>query len=395
MFNRPERRIAAAVAGIVVAGIVLAGMVTVVTGSAAAAAGAQGRSGASALYDPGTGNAEVYYNDGHLHEMFHTPTGWITAGVFGAGHDADMAAGTTPAAIYDPINGNLEVYYNNDGYLYETYYSPGAGWSRPQNLVYNIFGSPAVVYDPDDNAIEVYYAAAYRQPAEMWYTAGVGWSGPVTLAGAASGVAVADNSSPSVVYDPDFHAVELYFKGVGGDGATYLYEDYHDGTGWTTEVRLTTAPASAGVNGVPDGSPSAVFDPAAHAVEVYYSDGYFLSEMYHNSSGWSPGPVVLTVAVLTDTTPAALYDPRNGNLEVYFNAGGWLYELYHTPTGWSPLNAHGAPIRYGPVAMYDGANRSVEVYFNSGNKLTERYWDGTNWFGPNDLGPTIFWGLSS
>ena len=390
MFNRPERRIAAALGG-----IALAGMVTVGTGSGAAAAGAQGHSGAPALYNPGTGNTEVYYNGGHLHEMFRTPTGWITAGIFDPYHGADMAAGTTPAAIYDPINGNLEVYFNNDGQLYEVYYTPGSGWSVPQSLHDSIAGSPAVVYDPDHAAIEVYYAAAYGQPTETWYTAADGWSGPLTLAGAASGVAVADNSSPSVVYDPDFHAVEVYFKGIGEDGATYLYEDYRNATGWTPQVRLTTVPASAGVNGIPDGSPSAVYDPAAHAVEVYYSDGYFLNEMYHNASGWSPGPVVLTVAVLTDTTPAALYDPRNGNLEVYFNASGWLYELYHTPTGWSPLNAHAATIQYGPVAMYDTANRDVDVFFNNNDKLTERSWNGTDWSDPTDLGATIIGGLSA
>jgi GH25 family lysozyme M1 (1,4-beta-N-acetylmuramidase)/outer membrane protein assembly factor BamE (lipoprotein component of BamABCDE complex) len=184
---------------------------------------------------------------------------------------------------------------------------------------------------------------------------------------------------PSAVYNPANQALEVYFNSGGS-----LKEKYWTAAdGWSNPVTL-----AGGITG----SPSAVYNPANKALEVYFNSGGSLTETYWTTAGgWSN---TVTLAGTMTGTPAAVYNEANGAMEVYFNSGGSLTESYWNATGWHGPVGLGVAISGGPTAVSNPTNKALEVYFNSGGSLTEKYWTTTGGWsntvtlaGPTSGGP--------
>jgi hypothetical protein len=164
--------------------------------------------------------------------------------------------------------------------------------------------------------------------------------------------------SVSAVYNPAAPAMEVYYSSGGS-----LTEHYWDPAGWHGPVGLGAAIS---------GSPAAASNPSNNALEVYFNSGGTLKEKYWTTGGGWSNPVTLAGGITG--SPSAVYNPAADAMEVYYNLGGTLTESYWNATGWhGPINL-GAAISGSPVAVANPANNALEVYFNSGGNLAEKYW---------------------
>jgi hypothetical protein len=80
-------------------------------------------------------------------------------------------------AVYDPSSGNLEVYgTGTDSTLKQIAWNPSSGWSAWQNLGGSITGSPTAVYNPVNNNMDVFVTAAGGQLYEDAWNPSSRWS---------------------------------------------------------------------------------------------------------------------------------------------------------------------------------------------------------------------------
>jgi hypothetical protein len=135
--------------------------------------GTYGLPGGPAVYDPSSGNLEVYGTgtDTTLRQIAWNPSsGWSPW--------QDLGGSITgrPAAIHNPVNNNMDVFVTAaGGQLYEDAWNPSSGWSW-QDLGGSITGSPAAVYNPVNNDMDVLVTAAGTQLYEDAWNSSSGWS---------------------------------------------------------------------------------------------------------------------------------------------------------------------------------------------------------------------------
>jgi hypothetical protein len=344
---------------------------------------ATGLPGSPALYDPASGNLEVYGvgSDNTLQEFYwNASSGW-----HGPKNLGGSIAGT-PSAVYDIASGNLEVYARGtDETVQEIYWNPANGWSAWKSLgSQQITGSPSAVYNPLGKDLEVYAVGAPdssgAKPLVEYYWNSNGWHGPENLGGSITG-------SPSAVYDPAGQSLEIYARGADGTVTEYYWNgSWHD-------------PMSLGSQQV-TGSPSAVYNPRNDDLEVYAtsapdsSGATPLAEYYWNSNGWHTGsPPTGSVT----GSPAAVYNSEGETLEVYAagepdsNGDTPLVEYYWNGSNWLTGNPPSEMITARPAPVYDNEGDTFEVYTidGSGSPLNEIWWDPNGWHGPQNHGGTL------
>jgi YD repeat-containing protein len=172
----------------------------------------------------------------------------------------------------------------------------------------------------------------------------------------------ASGQQVSAVYNPVAQAVEVYYNAGG-----VLMEKYWDSTGWHGPVNLGAAIT---------GAPVAVHNPSGNSMEVYFNSGGSLVEKFWTAQGWSN---VVPLAGGVVGAPGVVYNPVAQAMEVYYNAGGTLTEKFWNSTGWHGPVGLGAAITGSPVAVHNPLGNSLEVYFNSGGSLVEKFWTAQGW----------------
>ncbi|MFI5908168.1 LamG-like jellyroll fold domain-containing protein [Dactylosporangium sp. NPDC051541] len=262
------------------------------------------------IFDPVNNTVEVYYNNGgHLYESYRTPDGvW---------HNNNLLTGTamagSPAVLHNPVNNAIEVYFNDGGVLREAWWTQATSWTYT-SLNSSISGSPSAMFDGYNNHVEVYYNSGGTL-SEQWWSLGLSWTSAslgVTMAG-----------SPSAVYNPTNLNTEVYYATSAGQ----LNEKWWNGTtGWSGPLGLSAT--------VSQGDPVAVYDPGAHAIEIFFNTSGNLTVKYTSPAGWM-GPTAIGSADQMLGSAMPVYNYTIGELEVYFSANGTLAEYAHTNSGWS------------------------------------------------------------
>ena len=327
--------------------------------------------GSPAIYDPATGNYEVFATagSGALSQTAYVPdSGWSSWNTIGG----DIAG--TPAAIYDPVTGNTEVYATAaSGALAEIAYVPGSGWSSWKSLGGSITGSPAVAYDPVTKNLEVYATAASGALAEIAYVPGSGWSSWKSLGGSITG-------SPAAVYDKVTGNLDVYATAASGALAQISYSA---SSGWSSWKSL---------GGLIAGSPAAVYDTATGNFEVYATaaSGALAEIAYSSASGWSSWK---SLGGSITGSPSAVNDTATGNFEVYATAAsGAVSEIAYVPgSGWSSWQDLGGSVTGSPVAVNDPLTGNLEVYAvaTSGALSQIAFSTKSGWSGWKDLGGSL------
>jgi hypothetical protein len=122
---------------------------------------------------------DVFYQapGGHLWVVMHTPSGWTKP--------AELRSmgklGGPPKAIAQP-NGVVDVFWqgSGNGRLWHGQFSPGSGWTGPQDLGGSLAGAPSPV-ETKSGQVQVYWAG---QDGNLWRAVrpvGGRWSSPSNL----------------------------------------------------------------------------------------------------------------------------------------------------------------------------------------------------------------------
>jgi len=286
--------------------------------------------------------------DQRLYETFYRPgAGWSKW----AAHPGVSIAGN-PVAV--PFGTGFNVFARGtDGRLYEIYYRPSSGWSS-----WRAHGGRAIAGDPAvvmySTGVNVFARGTDSRVYEIYYRSGSGWSswwahGSTAMAGDPMAIRLDSNS-------------EIHVLARGTDQRLYGIA-YRPGVGWSS----WTAHAGVSIAGTPSAAPySTGFNVFARGTDSRLYEIY-----YRPSSGWSSWRAHGGRAIAGD--PAAMLY----GTEIHVFARGTdqvLYEIAFRPgLGWSSWAAHGGlSIAGTPAAVR--YNYDIHVFARSGGHLYETYW---------------------
>jgi len=195
--------------------------------------------------------------DGHLWES------WYTVGLGWNGpRDLTAALGGTAAAVQGgpevvvtPAGQQLVFWQGADGHLWESWFTIGVGWAGPTDWTRTVSSAGRLASPPTLNLTPagqqlVFWKGADGHLWESWFTPGYGWSGPTDWSSRLPHAGQL-GTQPSVVLTPG--GQQLVFWG-GPD--THLYEawftpnfGWSGATDWTTQLGgrgdIASAPAAA------------------------------------------------------------------------------------------------------------------------------------------------------
>lgn len=325
--------------------------------------------GTQALFDPISGNFEVYATgtDGTLDEDFwNKANGW--SGVFSLGGSITGE----PSVTYDPYSGNLEVYARGtDGTVDENFWN-GTKWSGFVSLGGAITGSPSALADAISGNLEVYATGTGGDlQVDIWNPNG-GWTGWESMGGSLA-------SSPAAINDTASGQTEVYATGSGGD---LEVDSWNKNTFWSGLQSL---------GGSITGTPSPLYDTDTGNLEVYVrgSGGDLQSDAW-TWNGWH-GLGSLGGSIVGN--PSAVNDYKSGNTEVYATGSGndLQEDAWSASGGWHGLGSLGGTgtVDPSPTAAYDQVSGNMEVYVtDTSGQLEQDAWTGS-WTGLRSFGGSI------
>jgi hypothetical protein len=333
--------------------------------------------GGPAVADPENGSLDVF-GVGSANGTVWGDSWTKSAGWSGWANMSGTLKGLPLSAVYNPGSGNVEVYgLGSNGDVEEDYSSNGSTWSGWNNLGGPFAGSPSAVYDPLDNSLDVWEVGTTNGTAfEDSWKAGSGWSGwqnksgtfsqsgldaaydPATATmhvfgvGNASGTVWGGSYTPSggfsgwsnmsgemtgrlsAVYDPLNRNIEVYGEDLSG----YTEESYSttNGATWTGWGELASAGPSLPY------PPTAVYSPLGNSVEVWATgNGTTFDDSWTSSGGWAAWQN-RNGAIGSGLAP--VFDPNSGDLRIFgvgqTNGTAWGAAL--TPSGaweaWGNMN---------------------------------------------------------
>ena len=273
----------------------------------------------SSLYDPASGNLEVYGlgSSGDVEEDHSsngtTWSGWKDLGGTFAG---------SPSAVYDPLDNSVDVWeVGTTGTAFEDSWKPASGWSGWQNKsgTFSQAGLDAV-YDPLNATIQVYGVG--NANGTVWggsYTPSAGFSGWSNMSGSMTG-------RLSAVYDPLSRNLEVYGQDLSG----YTEESYstNNGATWSGWHELASAGPSLAY------PPSAVYNPLDNSVEVWATgtSGTTFNDSWTPSGGWAAWQ---NRSGTLGSGLAPVFDSNSGDLRIFGvgNANGTVWGAALTPSG--------------------------------------------------------------
>ncbi|MFD8081269.1 trypsin-like serine protease [Kitasatospora sp. NPDC059722] len=174
-----------------------------------------------------------------------------------------------------------------------------------------------------------------------------------------------------------------------------------NGQGWSSWTSISDRPA--GVKPFV-GSPTALYNPATNAIELFAmdTDGLIWQTYYMaDAQGWRPWAGTGSTSFTGSAT--AVYNPSTKTAEVFATtADGPVAHMYYTPgmTGWSTWSNINADYRFtgSPRALYNPATDALELFaIGRDNTMYHTYWfnDGKPWSPWLQLNQNTFTGSPS
>lgn len=154
---------------------------------------------------------------------------------------------------------------------------------------------------------------------------------------------------------------------------------------WTQQLDPFTD-ASGGT--VANRSTAAVFDPEQQQHRAVLHSAGTLYELYKVPAGnW----YISNLGTPVTSTPTALYDPNNHYMEVYYNSGGALKEKAWNPggTGWTGVINLAPTMTGSPTAINNPSNTNQQHYFADGGVLARSSWTAASSWTTRYIGGVI------
>lgn len=212
-------------------------------------------------------------------------SGWDSPQTFGV----DNRLAQYPKIAVDGAGSAFVVWVEGEFYpnnVYVNRYSPGTGWSSPQQIATNV-GTAArtnIAFDDSGNAMALWNQSDSSDHYHIYscrYVAGSGWESSVLVDGAAL-----DSTEPALAADERgmFRAVWVQFTGTGKD----VYTSRHTaGNGWSTPRIIGTGGTAVSPRVATDGSGNAFatwhqYDPG----DVYPGDANVYANHFTVGLDW-------------------------------------------------------------------------------------------------------------
>jgi hypothetical protein len=280
--------------------------------------------GEPATVDPVTGSLDVFGTgtaNGTVWGDFWTPSGgWAGWKNMGGILDAKPIS-----ALYDPASGNIEVYaLAPDSDVYEDYSSNGTTWSPWQNLGGDFEAAPSAVFNPLTGTVDVWeIGTTGTSYVDSWHPA-TGWSGWQNKGGVFSA------SGLTAAYDPVNLTMDVF--GAGNANGTVWGASYTSATGslsaWVNMGGNLTGVLSAIYD--PTNGYMEVYgqDTSDYTEETQRSDP---------GSGWAAWHYLKSDGPVLTHPPFAVYNPLNNSIEVWAagNDGTAWDDSWTTSGGWT------------------------------------------------------------
>ncbi len=302
---------------------------------------------------------------------------WSTSYRPGAGWAAPRRLGgsltSQPSTVV--TGGTVRVFYRGaNGGLQEVSRSAG-GWSQPRVLRMGRLGGGPVAVSGGNGDIQVFWRGA--NPTQLWnahFVPGLGWRGPVHLAGG-----LASDPSPAV---SGADTISVFWKGIDGQ----LWQvSRGPGRSWHSATILAMGQRAGGpeATGQRDGAISVLWGGTAR--------GSIWQTGFTPSGGWVPQSLVATgsrgalfLVAFSRDSAAAFWKGRRSRL--------WL-AIGHGSSGWGSA----APLLMGRIGgdlfAASKGNGTMDVFWKgsaSPHLWHARYHPGSaSWTGPDDLGGSV------
>ncbi|MFF3070653.1 trypsin-like serine protease [Kitasatospora sp. NPDC057936] len=336
---------------------------------------------------PGYGRTKDEWVPGTMHTGAFTldsvnPAGIAVTGTGGAA----ICKGDTGAPAIRETNGKAELVAVasrswQGGCLGETETRTGATGTRTDDLsgwvqqvryaaANAVAPTASAVYDPVKQTSTVFTVDADGRVVGAYNINGQGWSSWSRISERPAG-AKPFVGSPTALYNPATAAIELY--AVDSDGLMWRTYYTADAQGWrpwagTGSTRFT-------------GSATAVYNPDTKTAEVFATtaDGPVAHTYYTpGMTGWSDWTTIYDRKF--NATPGAIYNPATGAIEL-FAVGRDNSTMYHTYwfndgkpwSDWLPLD--GAAVTGSPSLVYNPSTKTAEVFATTADgPIAHRYY---------------------
>jgi hypothetical protein len=302
--------------------------------------------GAPAVVDPATGSLDVFgtgtQNGTAWGDIWTAAKGW--AGWQNLGGDM---AGKPMSALYDPATGNIEVYaLSSKGDVEEDYSGDGTTWSGWKDLGGTFGGAPSAVFNPLTGSVDVWEVATSDTALVDSGKPGSGWSGWQNKSGLFS------QAGLDAVYDPVHRTMQVY--GVGNENGTVWGGSYTSATGsfsgWTNMDGNLTGVLSAIYDPL-DGNIE-VYGQDTSASSDYTEE----TDSADPASGWSGWHYLSGNGPVLSHPPVAVYNPLGSSVEVWEAEGGSetaFDDSWTSSGGWTSWQNRSGYIISGIDPVYD------------------------------------------
>ena len=268
------------------------------------------------------------------------------------------------------------------GFSYESIEARGSKWETSAiDISPFTDGNPSACVDLSGN-IWAAWNAGRDVRANIWasYYDGVSWSEPEEPAFSVPWdfhpSMVTDNSGNVWIFWQTYRHVENSIDGWD------IYAVYHNGSSWSSPIRITTADQY-------DVEPKSAVDSSGNVWVVWRTERKPDSDImysYYNGSSWS-SPSYISNSMDEERDPAIIVD-KNGNVWVVWYAkkiGNWdLYAKYYDGFSWSSEIQVTADPGYDlqPSVTADSSGRVWVLWRSNRNgnlDIYSKYYDGVTW----------------
>lgn len=257
-------------------------------------------------------------------------------------------------------------------------YSPGSGWSAPQEL--STTGPddamvPQIALDSSGNAIVVWYQGDGVR-CNIWarrYAQGAGWDNALLIesdTGDASRVAIAMN--------PSGNAVAVWHQ-FGGSYSYIWSNRYVAGSGWGTAERIETGNVGDAVDA--EGGLAANGDAIAVWSQLDGLRTNIVANRYRAGIGWDNAALIETDDAGNAWEPHLAVDPSGNGVAVWSQFFGTVCNIranrYRAGLGWdnavSLETTHAGDSNHRPQVAVDSSGNSIAVWQQS-DGMNDHIW---------------------
>jgi hypothetical protein len=332
--------------------------------------------GGPVVVDPVTGSVDIFGTG--LQNGTAWGDVWTNSGGWGAWQNLSGVLAPIPySAVYDPASGNVEVYaLAPDSHVYEDYSSSGTSWSG-----WKVLGSadwegiPSAVFNPLTNSVDVWEVGTTGTGFVDSWNPSTGWSGWQNKSG------LFTSGGLDAVYDPVSSAMWVF--GVGNENGTVWGTSYTSATGSLSGSGTGVFSGWDNLSGNLTGKLSAIYDPTNSNMEVYGQDtsasNDYAEETNSSNQGssWAGWHYLVNDGPVLTHPPTAVYNPRNNSLEVWEagSNGTTFYDSWTTSGGWTAWQNQSGDITSGIPAVYDLNSGDLRAFGVGPSNGT--VWDGS------------------